>query len=441
MNMKFLALLLMALTLTSCVHDDDYETPEITFEEPDVTVNFSIDALKEMYVSSGSSTPILIEENLVLEGYVISNDQAGNFYKELIIQSSPENPEAGVSIMTDATDLYTFYEPGRKVYVKLKGMYVGEDGGVIKIGDLYGNEVGRLSQLEFEEYVLRSGETAVIVPTIITLDQVTDDKVNTLVTFENMQFPSGLLGASFGNIDDTFTVNRDVESCVTGQSIILRNSGYSNFKNELLPQGQGTITAVLSKFNADYQLYIRNPEDIIFNDSRCDALFEENFEEISNVGPGAVIDLPEWTNVNVSGGDWKWDAREYSSNKYAQISAFNSGQDPMEVWLVTPGIDLSGITGATFKFDSKDGHNNGEGLKVYISTDFSGDVTTATWTELTVDIATGSTNGYAEESTPSGNVDLASYIGGTVYFAFQYLGADNGITTTYQIDNIEVSAN
>ncbi|HET8838550.1 MAG TPA: DUF5689 domain-containing protein [Flavobacteriaceae bacterium] len=448
-NKTVLSLIFLAFTFSGCVQDDDFDTPEITFEEPNLTVTNSIQDIKDIYLATDEDPtdfelppPVLITDSLIIEGYVISSDKTGNFYKELIIQSSPENPEAGISIQTDASDLYTFFEPGRKVYVSLKGLYVGEDGGVITIGDLYGAEVGRMDNLEFEQHVFRSGETAEIVPTVITLDQVSDAKVNTLVTFENMQFPSGLVGEHYGNLDDTFTVNREVESCVTGQTIILRNSGFASFKNELLPEGQGSITAVLSKFNADYQLYIRDTEDINFDQPRCDALFEENFEEINITGPGEVIDLPEWTNVNVSGGEWKWDAREYSDNTYAQISAYNSNENPMHVWLITPGIDLSGLSNsATFRFDSKDGHNNGEGLKVYVSTDFSGDVTAATWTELNVDIATGSTNGYAAEFTPSGNVDLSSYDGQTVYFGFEYLGSDNGITTTYQIDNIEVSAN
>ncbi len=447
-NTRFLSLLLLVFTLASCVQDDDFKTPEINFDEPDPTVDSSIMAVKAMYTLTDEDPnddelppPVLIESDLVLEGYVVSSDQEGNFYKELIIQNSPENPEAGISILTDATDMYTFFEPGRKVYVKLKGLYVGEDGGVIKLGNLYGAEVGRLNNLEFEEHVLRSGVTEEIVPTVISFDQVTDEKLNTLVTFENMQFPSGLVGQSYGNLDDTFTVNRNVESCLTGESIILRNSGFANFKDKLLPEGQGTITAVLSKFNSDYQIFIRDPKDISFDQPRCDALFQEDFEEITTTGPGAVIDLPGWTNVNISGGNWKWDAREFNGAKYAQISAFNSGENPMKVWLVTPGIDLSGVTGGEFQFSSKDGHNNGEALKVYISTDFSGDVTTATWTQLNVDIATGSTNGYAAESTPSGNIDLASYVGSTVYFGFEYIGSSNGITTTYQIDNIKVTAN
>ena len=42
---------------------------------------------------------------------------------------------------------------------------------------------------------------------------------------------------------------------------------------------------------------------------------------------------------------------------------------------------------------------------------------------------------------PSGDVDLSAYAGQTVYIAFRYLGADGGITTTYQIDNVSLTAN
>lgn len=92
----------------------------------------------------------------------------------------------------------------------------------------------------------------------------------------------------------------------------------------------------------------------------------------------------------------------------------------------------------TLTFATNDGFNNGEALTVKISTDYEGDVTTATWTDLTATISTGNTNGYGASFTPSGDVDLSAYAGQVVYIAYQYLGGSNGITTTYQIDNVSV---
>ena len=66
----------------------------------------------------------------------------------------------------------------------------------------------------------------------------------------------------------------------------------------------------------------------------------------------------------------------------------------------------------------------------------------ATWTEITgVTYSTGNTSGYADSFVPSGDIDLSAYAGQTVYVAFQYLGASDGVTSTYQIDNISLTAN
>ena len=81
-------------------------------------------------------------------------------------------------------------------------------------------------------------------------------------------------------------------------------------------------------------------------------------------------------------------------------------------------------------------------MTAFISTDFDGDVTAANWTEITgVTYSTGNTDGYGDEFMPSGDVDLSAYAGQIVYIAFRYLGADGGITTTYQIDNVSLTAN
>jgi hypothetical protein len=57
---------------------------------------------------------------------------------------------------------------------------------------------------------------------------------------------------------------------------------------------------------------------------------------------------------------------------------------------------------------------------------------------LNAEISSGHTSSYGTEFTPSGNVDLSAYQGQVVYIAYQYLGASNGVSTTYQIDNISV---
>lgn len=441
-------LFLIGSSTVSCVQEDDFDIPEITFEEPDVRVNSSIASIKKMY-GQYDEAPLLIEgDSLILEGYVISSDKNGNFHKELIIQDAAKNPKAGITIATETADLYTFFEPGRKVYVLLDGLYIGENlGGVISIGSLYQDHIGRMSKADFETHILRSGEVAEIIPKVISLKEVTDANINTLVKFENMQFAAEILGESYGNMDNTYNVSRPLINCKTGQTINLRNSGYADFKNQLLPDGSGAITAVLGKYNAEYQISIRNVADVDFPNSRCEEVaqtfFVAGFEETNTE---EQIDLEGWTNVNLYDGSTKYIAGANNTDHYAQISARSSGENPLEAWLVTPKIDLTSAQETiSLNFDTKDGFYNGEGLTVYISIDFSGNVKTASWTELSANISSGSTDGFADEFTSSGNIDISSFAGKTIFIGFQYVGADNGIgigiTTSYHIDNIKVLGN
>lgn len=446
----FSLLLLFSLFLFSCVKNDDYEIPELNFEEPNIAVTTNIAAVKQMY-NPYSDTPLLIQgENLVLEGYVVSSDKAGNLYKTLIIQDKPVNPTAGIGVSVDVSALYTFFEPGRKVYIKLNGLYIGEDSGeLITLGSLYQGQVGRMSTQEFNTHILRSGEVAEIVPTVLSMDEIGPQHLNTFIQLQNMQFMDDLKGKSFGNIGNTYSVNRALINCTTQEIINLRNSGYANFKNQLLPTGNGKINVILSKYKDDYQLYIRSPKDIEFSNERCvivdppeNAVTLPYTEDFYAATSFETVALPGWSNTNIHNGATTYEIGEYNNNKYAQVSAYKSGEDPLEVWLITPPIDLMKTAGnITLNFDTKDGYNTGEGLKVYISTDFKGDIEAATWTALSMRIATGSTSGYSSEFTPSGDINLSSYAGKIVYIGFAYVGADGGVTTSYQIDNISVKAN
>ncbi len=448
-NKLWILLFFSGAIMLSCVHDDDFSVPEIKVEEPNITVNTDIVSVKQMYrgyepkrIETGDGS----NNEMYLEAFVISSDESGNIYKQLFIQDAPENPTAGVVISTEATDLYTKFEPGRKIYFRVDGLYIGQYAGLPSIGIQDGDEVGRINREDFEERIFRSTEKAELVPTLIPIAESQDPGIlSTLVQFENVQFPDGLAGVEhYGNLTNTYGVNRIVENC-DDETIILRTSGFSDFKNLRLPEGNGTLTAVLSIFGNDVQLLIRDTDDVNMTGERCATIpegavelpFFQNFEGQA-AGQGVEVSIDGWTNVNINNGDRLWEVREFNYNKYAQTSAYNSGESPYEVWLVTPGLILPVDSNPTLTFDSNDGHYNGDGLMVKVSTDFDGDVSTATWTDMNPIISSGHTTGFGENFTPSGEIDLSEHAGQVIYIAYRYLGASNGISTTYQIDNISV---
>ena len=133
-------------------------------------------------------------------------------------------------------------------------------------------------------------------------------------------------------------------------------------------------------------------------------------------------------------GEKSWEYRSYQNNRYASITAFNNGE--LEAWLITPALILQKEMVLNFDFEYR--YLAGDVFTLMISTDFNGDpsnISSATWVDITPDNL-DKTN---DKAFTSYSVDLASYIGQTIYIGFRYIG-DNatGLTTTCQIDNVYV---
>ncbi len=268
---KITKLLLLISILSACVKDQDYATPTIDCIESTIKITNTIEQVKQMYTYGGST---IIDSDVVIAGYVVSSDKTGNIYKTISIQNTPENPTAAIKIAINQTDLYTKFNVGRKVYLKLKGLAIGYSFGSIQIGKVVASKLEPISSFEVDKYVIRSCEVAEIVPKIVTISDMDESMLEMLIEIENVQFRTSNIGASYGNIKNTSTVNRVLESfnnnCNILEEIVVRNSGYADFKNEILPEGKGSVVAIFSNYYDDLQLYIRSTDDVKLTEDRCD---------------------------------------------------------------------------------------------------------------------------------------------------------------------------
>ena len=138
-NYKIVAFFLAMTMVLSCVKDDDYDVPNTDPVAPIIdgeiiSINALNSLLEQEQNTNGNDILSFTESDLFISGYVISNDEAGNIYEELVLQDSPNNPTRGVKVLINASPLYTTYEFGRKVYVKLDGLAVGYNGRVLSLG-------------------------------------------------------------------------------------------------------------------------------------------------------------------------------------------------------------------------------------------------------------------------------------------------------------------
>lgn len=289
-----------------CVKDDNFSTPTVNCDDPLVVVTNTIAQVKEMYTFGA---PTVIDTDVIIEGYVVSSDKSGNIYKTISIQDLPENPTSAIKIAIDETNLYTKYNIGRKIYVKLNGLAVGYSYGSIQIGKELNGELDRISTYEIDNHIVRSCEEAVIVPKKVTISNLNKDMLEMLIEIENVQFKTNLLGQTYANVDNTETVDRILESftnnCMLANEVIVRNSGFSKFKNELLPEGNGSIVAVFSNYYNDYQLYLRDTDDVQLNEERCDypSTLEPTISllEVKNMYNGTMVEFGVNNNYIVEG--------------------------------------------------------------------------------------------------------------------------------------------
>jgi hypothetical protein len=286
--------------------------------------NVTFDEVKNLF----EGEVIQIQQDLVIEGYAISSDQAGNIFSTLHIQDDPINATAGFQIDIDLRDSYLFYELGSKVYIKLKGLYLGKSKGVYKLGGVFtsfGNlSIGRLPATAVRDHLFLSCDPiSNLVPKIISISELSEDLISTLIQLESLEVIAEEQNLTFA-LPEEETI-RNLTDC-NGGMIELLNSGYSDFQDTILPSGNGSVTAVLYRENNDYQLIIRKLNDMDMQNERCadsevlltsDQIFiseiadpnnnaEARFIELYNAGNNQIqLDgwfLLRYTNDNVTSG-------------------------------------------------------------------------------------------------------------------------------------------
>lgn len=459
---KLIVLILATSFAVSCVQDDDYDVPNLEVESPVLSgTQITIGALKQLLLQeqeNNGNEILTIEDDLYTTGYVISNDEFGNFYEELIIQDEKENPTAGVKVLIDVSPLFVYCEFGRKTHVQLQGLSVGLDSGVLTIGIRSGNSLENVGLSQMEEYVKRDIEVEEITPLPLNISDFEDDKTNLYVRLTDVQFNRNeVLGEGHKTYaaepGDDFDGERTLESCQESTSAVFSTSTFADFKAVLLPQGRGNLDGILTYnyYGDTFNIVVNTTQSINFdNEDRCDpdfffcttesgggdTFYNESFEAYDSIED--FVDAG-WTNVNVNGGNTVWEIGSYNNSNYAQITGYNSGENEIDVWLVTPPINMDTTTKEELLFDIQASYDNGTILSVLFSSDFTGDVTTATWDYLDATIPVGPTDTFGDFETV-GPINI-SCIDGNINIAFLYEGSDPNATTRYHVDNIQITGN
>lgn len=447
-GLKLLALAVAAIVTISSCSDLKYDAPLLT--EPKVeglTPNVTIAELKREYSDLADRTSKEIEYEYVLKAVVSANDVSGNIYKQIYIQDET----GGIAVSIDQNEIAGTYPVGQEVFIDLHGLAISMYGGQPSIA----HPTAQKNRIPFEivkKKMLPNGwpNADLVQPKTVKISDLTDDLVGRLIRIDNVYFEQK--GQPFAPAQET--VNRLVTDA-KGASIIVRNSGYADFAADKLPEGTGSIVAVLSKFGNDYQLFLRSREDVIgfAPDTPPSDPSDKGGSDTPTPETGGVIldapfskDLAPFVAVSVK-GEQSWRIKHQSNKTTGEVYdhfAFMSGHDGTtghanEDWLISPLLDLTGVTSATLTFKQAINFATSATIKechqLVVSTDYkSGTPSSATWTPVTITLPEG--KGWKFMDT---TIDLPkSVLGqGAVHFALKYTSPD-GKTSSWEIKELKL---
>lgn len=257
-------------TVMSCVKDDDYELPDNKKVLPAFAgkvVSFSDVASK----TTATIKPYSADE--AIEGYVISSDEGGNFYKKIYIQN--EDKTQALSVALDKSGIYTEYPIGAKVQLRLKGLTTQLNNAITEVGyEIYKNQksgresVGSMAEAIYKTHLYDMGgdrkTLALLAKEVTSIETVKNDAhVGQLITLKGVHFPDEVVGKTmYDKSKDLGGATNYKLTDANGKTIDFRTSSYAKFKDEKVPSGTLDVTGVLSKFNTSWQFMVSNYADI-----------------------------------------------------------------------------------------------------------------------------------------------------------------------------------
>lgn len=422
MNMNFrnsiLVLLIGSLAIIGCKKDFD-SPPVAVLPQGNI---ITIDSLRKIYTSFDST----FVNDISVYGTVTADEISGNLYKTIYIQDATN----AIQLSLTSSSSKLFFQ-GDKVRVALKGLTITR--GATSSGAPI--NMIQVKNVNPEINIIKQGKGDEIAPKVVTIADLAISGIYSpyqgqLVQLNNVEFQCSDIHGSYASVECYEDANKILLDS-NGASIIVRNSAYSNFAGTPIAKGRGNVVAIVSQYRSDVQLTLRKLEDVVLNGQRrvsC-PFYSKDYED-------KCVLSGKWISQNKI-GNIDWETANVGSNgtNYAMISNFvNSSNLACETWLVSPEFDLSGLSTPKLSFQSAYNYSGAQ-LKLYVTTSYSGDVTTTSWNDIS-SLVTWSSGGWAWKN--SSDIDLSSYKQNGVRFAFKYIGTTSD-GSTWEIDDFTIN--
>ena len=202
------------------------------------------------------------------------------------------------------------------------------------------------------------------------------------------------------------------------------NIDTSQVSNILVAEG-GTATKPITISNTGGSLLTWTLDEAapLAGGGRAINVFTEDFESGLGAWSNQAGNLNSSTNVFTANT-----SRSNSPTTSARLLYDTSNN--IDAWFVSPAIAISASGGDFSFYESIDYANDIDTHEVMISTDYAGDVATATWT--TVSLAAAIEDTWQMQ----GPYDLAAYANQSIYIAFHYIGTN---ADAWYLDDIQIT--
>lgn len=372
-KIKFIALAFLALTLGSCM-GDGYADPDLTEKVPASPWGnnslmeknvISIADLKTQFATiiNSDNGYKQIEKDMMIKAVVTGNDVSGNIYNQVSVQDA----SGAIIIAINGSGLSGYLPVGQEILVNLKGLYIGSYKKLPQIGGVNTKlsdgslGMGKIERAIWNEHfkILNPGEAdaSTVVPEEFDrtkLNNLTKEEkaafaaymeanVGKLMTLKKVKFASAN-GTNVWAPGDTNTslelIDAETGKRINKNNLVVRNSGYSKFANEVIPQGVFDITGIFTRFGDTWQIVLRSTDDL--KASETGGTLEK---------PYTVAQALEKINAGTAG-----DAKVYATGIIVKVKDVDTGQYGNGTFVISDdGKDTEGKTLEVFRCYNTDG--------------------------------------------------------------------------------------
>lgn len=284
--MILVATVLATCTFTACM-DDNTEPP--VSQDDGVTspvsigkANMSIADIKKAHSSRmvNLNEYELVENDEIIEGVIVANDESGNLYQTLVIRDITEgSTDQFIQIGIRSSHISPFFPLGKGLRINVKGLYIGNYSAVPKIGQPYITSKGNprlgpmlfnLCRTHIELFdVPAATQAKALTPIVADASKLASHEnyasVPALATIEGT-FTDADGEAIFAPDelkDDGYAVNREFNLDATNK-IQVRTSTQNEIAYTALPMGKVKLTGIISYYpGSGWQLQLRSLKDIV----------------------------------------------------------------------------------------------------------------------------------------------------------------------------------